>query len=196
MIADNNFIENTINEYFNTIKTVLSQIDYQEIIEVVSQLKNVHKNEGTIYIFGNGGSASTASHFQNDFNRGLAGLTKKNFKVNCLSDNIATITAIANDFSYEEIFYKQLENRLTDKDIVIAISGSGNSENVLKATKYAKEQGNKIIAFTGFDGRKLGRLADFNLHVPIDNMQITEDVHLIFNHLLMTIMSSILGKKE
>lgn len=180
--------ENEIRDYFNKVQAVLSKLDTGIISEVANLLIKTLNNEGTIYIFGNGGSAATASHFQNDFNRTLADYTPKNFKVNCLSDNISTLTAIANDFSYDEVFAKQLENQLSENDIVIAISGSGNSLNVIRAVEYAKIKNVKIVSFTGFNGGKLRLLSDYDLNVGIDDMQITEDVHLIFNHLLMTVI--------
>lgn len=180
--------EQDIKEYFNKVSDVLAKLDAGIISEVVNLLIKTLYNEGTIYIFGNGGSASTASHFQNDFNRTLSDYSQKKFKVNCLSDNIPTLTAIANDFSYDDVFVKQLENRLLENDIVIAISGSGNSKNVIKAVEYAKTKAIKVVSFTGFDGGKLRLLSDYDLNVGIDNMQITEDVHLIFNHLLMSLI--------
>ena len=180
--------ENEIRDYFNKVQDVLSKLDTGIISEVANLLIKTLNNERTIYIFGNGGSASTALHFQNDLNRTLADYTPKKFKVNCLSDNISTLTAIANDFSYDEVFAKQLENQLSENDIVIAISGSGNSLNVIRAVEYAKIKNVKIVSFTGFNGGKLRLLSDYDLNVGIDDMQITEDVHLIFNHLLMTVI--------
>ena len=106
-----------------------------------------------------------------------------------MSDNIATITAIANDYSYELIYKKQLEGRINQGDLVIAVSGSGNSQNIIKAADYAKSVRANIVAMTGYDGGKLKGLAGFNLHVPIDNMQISEDVHLLFNHLITYILN-------
>ncbi len=182
--------EQDIKEYFNKVTDVLSELDVGIISKVANLLVKTLNSEGTIYIFGNGGSASTASHFQNDFNRTLADYSQKRFKVNCLSDNIPTITAIANDFSYDDVFVKQIENRLLENDIVIAISGSGNSTNVVRAVEYAKAKAVKVVSFTGFDGGKLRFISDYNLNVGIDNMQITEDVHLIFNHLLMTLIKN------
>ena len=117
----------------------------------------------------------------------------KKFQFICLNDNIATVMAIANDISYDDIFSFQLEGRLKPGDIIIAISGSGNSANVINAVNYAKKCGNTVIGLTGFDGGKLRLLADVNLRAPIHNMQITEDVHLMFNHLLVSILSKFIG---
>ena len=179
-----------INNYFKELINVLEQLDKDIISQVANLLLETLNVDSNIYIFGNGGSASTASHFQNDFNITLADYSSKKFKVNCLSDNISTLTAIANDFSYDDVFFKQLEDKLKGNDIVIAISGSGNSTNVLKAVKYAKSKDIKVISFTGFNGGRLRTLSDYDLNVGIDNMQITEDVHLVFNHLLMTLIKN------
>ena len=96
--------------------------------------------------------------------------------------------AIANDTGYDHIFIQQLEKILKPDDVIIAISGSGNSDNVIKAVEYAKEQGCKVIGMTGYSGGKLKLLSDISLHVPIDNMQITEDIHIIYNHMMMYIL--------
>ena len=106
---------------------------------------------------------------------------------------MATVMAIANDISYEDIFSYQLQDRLNPGDLIIAISGSGNSKNIIKAVNYVKSCGNTIIGLTGFDGGRLMQLADINLHAPIDNMQITEDIHLLFNHLLVSVLSNFLS---
>ena len=179
-------------DYKNEIKTyirmeidVLMQLDVDAINEAMNLLSETLKAEKNVYIFGNGGSAATASHFANDFNKGVSAYTEKKFRFVCLNDNVATITAIANDISYDEIYSHQLRGRLKQGDIVIAISGSGNSENIIKACDYAKEQGNSIIGITGFDGGKLRQLSEVSLHVPINDMQVTEDVHMVFDHLMM-----------
>ena len=151
-------------------------------IDVLKNLEAV-QNQRYIYCFGNGGSASTASHLTNDFNKIL------NANCFCLNDNIATIMAIANDISYEEIFRYQLRGRIRSSDVIIAISGSGNSPNVINAVTYALGHGATIIGLTGYDGGKLKQLAHINLWAPINNMQITEDIHLMFNHLLVSTIS-------
>ena len=101
---------------------------------------------------------------------------------------MATIMAIANDNGYERVFEQQLENKLNKDDVIVAISGSGKSENVLRAVRYAKSIGCMIIGMTGYDGGELKKLSDISLHVPLDNMQITEDIHLILNHVMMHIL--------
>ena len=180
--------KNEIKNYLNDEIEIIKNIDIDAINSAMNLLEETRDKGTTVYVFGNGGSAALASHIQNDLNKGVSeGLTKK-YNVCCLCDNFATVMAIANDDCYENIFYSQLENRLKVGDIVIAISGSGNSKNVIKAVEYAKSKGNKVISFTGYDGGKLKPLSDISLHAPINNMQIAEDVHTIFNHVMMFVL--------
>lgn len=176
-----------IEEYIELEKEVLSCLDVNSINEAMNLLKATMEQEKNIYIFGNGGSSATASHYQNDFNKGISEYTDKKFRFQCLNDNIPTIMAVANDIGFEEIFRFQLNGKLEVGDIVIAISGSGNSKNVINAVEYALQQGNKVIGVTGYDGGKLKSLCDISLHAPVNSMQITEDVHMIFDHLMMSI---------
>ena len=177
-------------DYITDEIDIMLKLSIIEISDAFKLLLDTFENEGTIYCIGNGGSASTASHFANDFNKGLAFYTDKKFHFNCLSDNIATITAIANDIEYDEIYRYQLMDNLQMRDIILAISGSGNSANIINAVEYARGLGNKIIGLTGFDGGRLMKLSDIKLHVPINNMQIVEDIHLMYNHLLMSLFMS------
>jgi D-sedoheptulose 7-phosphate isomerase len=156
----------------------------------MNKLDATRKRNGVIYIFGNGGSASTASHFANDFNKGISERLEQPFRFVCLNDNIATIMAVANDIGYDAVFEFQLRGKLTDEDIVIGISASGNSPNVLKAIKLAKTVNALTIGFTGFNGGELSKLVDISLNVPIASMQITEDIHLVLNHLMMAVFYS------
>lgn len=179
--------QNEISAYLEKEIETLRALDRGEIERALHLLSDALEREASVYIFGNGGSAATASHFQNDFNKGISEHTEKKFRFQCLSDNFATVTAIANDISYDEIFRFQLRGRLKADDLVIAISGSGNSKNVINAVEYAKEQGCKVIGLTGYDGGKLMPLSDVAMHVPINSMQITEDIHMIFDHLMMSV---------
>ena len=180
-----------IKKYLDEEIEIVKNIDIDAMDAAMNLLEETRKNGTIVYLFGNGGSAATASHMQNDFNKGISEHLKKKYNFYCLCDNYATVMAIANDDCYENVFYNQLENKIMPGDIVIAISGSGNSKNVIKAVEYAKSKGNKIIGFTGYDGGKLKLLSDISLHVPIMNMQITEDVHTIFNHTMMYILCKI-----
>jgi D-sedoheptulose 7-phosphate isomerase len=177
-----------IKKYIDDERDALQRLDVGKINEALNLLVETKANHGHIYIFGNGGSASTASHFQNDFNKGVSLHLYERFRFHCLNDNVATMMAIANDISYDDIFYFQLENILEPNDIIIAISASGNSTNVIKAVEYAKSLNNKVIGLTGYDGGVLGRQSDIHLNVPINSMQITEDIHMTFDHLMMSVL--------
>ncbi|MBQ3419839.1 MAG: SIS domain-containing protein [Erysipelotrichaceae bacterium] len=177
-----------IKDYIDLERSILEKLDVDEIDRALNLLVETLNNEGTIYIFGNGGSSSTASHFVNDFNKGVSEHLEKKFNFICLNDNVSTLMAIANDIGFEEVFRFQLKNKLKKNDIIIAISGSGNSKNVINAVEYAKENGNQIIGLTGYNGGKLKELSDINLHVPVNSMQVTEDIHMIFDHLMMSIL--------
>ena len=176
-----------IKNYLELETKVIASLNIEEINEVMNALLDCYNRGGTVYTCGNGGSASTATHMVCDFGKGTCYDLDKKFHFVCLNDNIPTIMAIANDDSYDNIFVYQLKDRLTKNDLLLAISGSGNSHNIVKAVNYAKEVGAKIIGVTGYNGGKLLKAADYHLHAPIDDMQITEDVHLIFNHMMMKI---------
>ncbi|MFR6563303.1 MAG: SIS domain-containing protein [Eubacterium ventriosum] len=176
-----------IETYLEQEIDILKRIDVSAVNEVLNLLEAGMKREATIYVFGNGGSAATASHFQNDFNKGVSEHIDKKFRFLCLNDNIATIMAVANDIGYEEVFRFQLQWKNKKGDILMAISGSGNSPNVINAVEYGKKQGCKVVGLTGYSGGRLKELSDISLHVPINSMQITEDVHMIFNHLMMSV---------
>lgn len=178
-------ISDYISEYLEMEKKTIESLNREELLSVVNTFLDVYEKGGTIYVFGNGGSASTASHMANDYNKGLNEFLDKKFRFVCLNDNVATLMSIANDISYEEVFRMQLRGKLEEKDLVVGISGSGNSMNVINAISYAKEMGVKTVGLCGYEGGKLKALSDVVLHVKLNNMQIVEDIHLIFNHLLM-----------
>ena len=185
-----------IQEYLALETKILAQLDVEQIDAALNLLDETRKQKGRIYICGNGGSAATASHFQNDFNKGVSEYLDLPFRFHCLNDNMATIMAIANDIGYEEVFCFQLRGNLEPGDILVAISGSGNSPNVLHAAEYARERGCKIIGLTGFNGGKLKELSDISLHVPVNSMQVTEDIHMVFDHLMMSMFYRHLCGKE
>lgn len=187
---------NQIQEYINLEIDTLKKLDVNAINEAMNLIYDTYEKEGTIYVFGNGGSSATASHYQNDFNKGISEYVEKKFRFLCLNDNIPTVMAIANDIGFEEIFRFQLKNKLKKDDIVLAISGSGNSKNVLNAVEYAKECGNKIIGMTGYKGGRLLELSDVSLNAPVMSMQVTEDIHMIYDHLIMSIFYKTMCNKE
>lgn len=170
------------NEYFQRVSGTLSIIDTGAIIKLAEQLLLCRENGNTIFIFGNGGSGATASHVTGDFLKGISYGLDKRFKVQCLNDNISGLMAISNDLSYEEIFIEQLRAFVKKDDLVIGISGSGNSLNVVKAMEFAKASGAKTAAFCGFRGGKIKDIADIVVHAPINDMEVTEDIHIIVFH--------------
>ena len=175
-----------IRDYIACEIETLQKLDVNAIDAALNLLLEAYHNRKWVYIFGNGGSSSTASHFENDFNKGVSETLKTKFRFRCLNDNVATLMAVANDIGFEEVFRYQLTDRIEPGDLVIAISGSGNSKNIINAVEYAKSCGNKIIGITGFDGGKLKQMCDISLHDPVNSMQISDDIHMIFDHLMMS----------
>ena len=182
---------NAINEYFEKEKRALDSISREDLSNVMNILENARIDGRNIFIMGNGGSAATASHFVCDFNKGVADGKSDDFKSYrfiCLNDNIPSMLAVSNDISYDDVFLHQLKTLFISGDVVIGISGSGNSKNVLKAIDYANKSGGVTIGFEGYDGGKLKAIAQYNVHVPVMDMQITEDLHMVFDHCMMKIL--------
>lgn len=187
--------EDRIRRYLELEQETLRALDTAEIGRTAAFLEQCLRQERTIYLFGNGGSAATASHFAVDFNKGISEFTEQKFRLHCLNDNFPTVMAIANDISYDEVFRFQLRGRLKPDDVIMALSGSGNSRNVLNAVEYAREQGCTIIGLTGYDGGKLYSLSDYHLHVPVMSIQVAEDVHMMYDHMLVAVLlEAICGK--
>lgn len=179
--------------YINEEKQILDSLSSDEINDVMNVLEDARLTHKRIFVCGNGGSASTASHLEADFNKGISYDQPVKYDIECLSDNVPMMMAIANDIGYEDVFVVPLRNKMKAGDILIGISGSGNSENVVRAFEYANEIGGTTIAFTGYDGGKLIKMAKLNIHVKVDNMQIVEDIHLVLNHMMMFILSGMKG---
>lgn len=179
-----------IEKYLETEKATLENLSREDINDVMNVLDKARLNGNRIFICGNGGSASTASHYVCDFNKGVSYDREVKYDFECLNDNVPMMMAIANDIGYEDIFVVPLKNKLKAGDIVIGISGSGNSENVVRAIEYGNENGAETVAICGYDGGKAKMAAKHSIHVNIDNMQVVEDVHLILNHLMMYIFSN------
>lgn len=185
-----------IEEYYQREKQIIDALDKNEINEALNAILRHYENEDIIYVLGNGGSSATANHMVCDFDKGISLDLKKQFRVISLSDNIPMIMAIGNDIGFEDVFYLQLKNKLKPTDLVIAISGSGNSHNIVKAVQYANEVGAEVIGLTGYAGGKLKNMANINVHVPVEDMQITEDMHMSFVHVAMQIFWRYLMARE
>jgi len=172
-----------ITNYTKKLILLLENIDTKSIINLTDKIIST---KGKIYVLGNGGSAATASHMVNDLGIGLKRRNLANFNIVSLSDNTPVTTAIANDIGYENIFYSQLIDNVTSDDLIIAISCSGNSENIIKAVEYARLQKTPIVGLTGFDGGKLKQLSDINFHLQTDTGEygLVEDMHMILDHII------------
>lgn len=185
---DNEFTSE-IETYLNKLKNVYDALDREQINLAMNAILKAYDEKRTIFIFGNGGSSATASHYVCDFNKGVSINLEKKFRLICLNDNVPSLMAIANDCGFEKIFKMQLESLMNDGDYVIAISGSGNSKNVLEGVEYAKSRNGTIITLTGYSGGKLLPLADYPIHVDVENMQLAEDAHMMICHLISSIIA-------
>jgi D-sedoheptulose 7-phosphate isomerase len=174
----------SITDYLGLLQQAISDLPEDAIQGVIDTLKKAHAEGRQVFLLGNGGSASTASHIACDFQKGLKESSGKRFRATALTDNVAVMTAWANDTDYENVFAEQLDSLLEKGDVVVAISGSGNSPNVIKAVEKAKEMGAITIGWSGFDGGKLAKVVQKPIVVKSDNMQRIEDVHMILGHLV------------
>jgi D-sedoheptulose 7-phosphate isomerase len=174
--------------YIDQLRDGVGRIDIAEVAAAVRCLVELARRGGVGYVFGNGGSASTAAHFVNDINRTVALGGPAGLRLLCLSDNIPTITAIANDFSYQEIFTRQLRNHLTARDLVIGISSRGHSANVVDAVRYARSRRVETLGLVGYDGGELFRLVDRSVHVPVHDLRRVEDLHLAVCHMISALL--------
>jgi D-sedoheptulose 7-phosphate isomerase len=184
--------------YFSYLSEVMGRIDPGAIERFANLLDKAREAGKQIFFIGNGGSAATASHFANDLGKGASVKGRRPFRAVSLTDNIALITALANDEGYDRIFVAQLEHLLGDGDLVIAISASGNSPNVVKAVEYANSRGAMTVGLTGFSGGKLKEAAQFCVHIgtPAGEYGPVEDSHMILDHLVTTYLRmKIEGKK-
>jgi D-sedoheptulose 7-phosphate isomerase len=189
-------MEDTLNAYLKNIAVVLKRSPVQQLDQMARLLLETRRGGNWIFTAGNGGSAATSSHFANDFVKGLSAEGKKRFKVLPLHDCVPILTALSNDISYEETFEYLLKSFGSPQDIFIAFSGSGNSQNIVNAAKYAKTIGMKVGAFTGRDGGKIGAFADVNVIAPTDVMEEIEDVHMVWEHNLVIALREIISKEQ
>lgn len=180
---------NELNAYREREIAVLNSLDLNSVNQVMNVLEDARLHGKRIFICGNGGSAATASHYCCDFNKGVSENQNDKYNFECLNDNIPTLMAVANDIGYEEVFRFPLKNKMKSGDILIGISGSGNSKNVVNAMEYAKSIGGTTIAIVGYSGGKMKETADYNIHVNINDMQISEDIHMMLDHMMMYVLS-------
>jgi len=171
-------------QYRTQLLGVIESLDLSQVETATAWLRQARDENRQVFTCGNGGSASTASHFVTDLVKGASYGHERRFRIQALTDSLSTITAYANDVSFDSIFAEQLKNHAAPGDLVLCISGSGNSPNVLAAAQVARELGCRIIALTGRDGGKLAPLADLNLAVAHPHMGRIEDAHLIVCHMI------------
>jgi D-sedoheptulose 7-phosphate isomerase len=187
-VQDHGRFQGQIDDYITRLRQALDSVDRGEVETLVRVVLDAYERDATVFVCGNGGSASTASHMACDLNKGVGFGRARRLRVHPLTDNVATLTAYANDVGYEDVFVEQLRTFLRPGDVVLGISGSGNSPNVLRAIELANERGNATVGLTGFDGGALKRIARHGVHVAVRDMQIAEDVHMALNHLLMQVL--------
>ena len=171
--------------YIKYLQSVLQRIDAAEVGRFIETLLDARERGVTVFFMGNGGSAATASHFANDLSIGTNDYEKP-FRAMSLTDNVPIITAIGNDFGYEEIFVRQLRILGKKGDVLVGISASGNSPKLLKAFDYARSAGIRTVAITAFDGGKMKSIADEGIHVPTEAREYgpAEDAHMVLDHLV------------
>jgi len=174
-----------IKSYILEEKHVLDSLNIDDINTVMNVFEETRKSRNRIFICGNGGSAATASHFVCYFNKGVNEFVEPKYNFECLSDNVPTMMAVSNDIDYAEVFRLPLSCKLQQGDLVVGISGSGNSRNVVNAFEYAQKHGGKTVAIVGYDGGKMFKMSDYHIHVNVNNMQVVEDLHMIMDHLMM-----------
>jgi len=181
-------------QYIELVKSTLDALDAKALESLVDAFHSTYEKGGNIYTMGNGGSGASASHAAGDFLKGASYGLDKRFRMICLNDNLPSMMAIANDIGWESIFVEPLKNFLSSNDLVIGISGSGNSKNVVNAIEYANEQGATTVAMSGFKWGKISQIATIDVHAPVMDMEVTEDVHMvIFNIVKKQMMARLMG---
>lgn len=178
------------DSYAKQLTEELNNIPFDDISRLAEVLTDARDSGRSVYTMGNGGSSAAASHLVNDLVKGSYGSDGRRFRAYCLSDNVPLLTAFGNDDSYETVFSRQIECYVKPGDIVIAISGSGNSPNILHGLHRARECGATTASILGFGGGKAAELSDLAVILPSDNMQRVEDLHVIVGHMLMAFFVS------
>jgi D-sedoheptulose 7-phosphate isomerase len=186
-------IRQFVSNYVAELKRAIDLIPLDKLELTINTLIDAYETGHSVFIMGNGGSGATASHFVCDLNKGTQRGLSKRMRCICLNDNMPSILAYANDLSYDDIFTGQLENFLEKEDVVIVLSASGNSPNVLKAIQYANQKSAHTIAFTGFKGGQAATLAKISIVIPAEDVQKIEDIHLILAHMILQIFQKKTG---
>lgn len=177
-------VDQYLQEYARTLHDALLSVDNNQIIAATETLRKAYLTNKNVFVCGNGGSAAISDHFHCDHSKGVCYDTGLKPKIQSLSSNISTVTAIANDFSYDEIFAYQLQMKAFPGDVLVTVSSSGNSPNIIRAIEEAKKLNMIVIALSGFNGGESAKLADIVLHVKEDNYGIVEDAHQSLMHVM------------
>ena len=174
-----------VEDYVDRLQTALALLPRDPLTMLGDSLLRAYRSDKQVFTLGNGGSSSTASHMAADLAKNTIGPNMRRFRITSLNENAAVVTALANDLGYENIFSEQLVNLIRAGDVLIVVSASGNSPNVIKAIRYAQERSAEVIGLLGFDGGLACELADNAIVVPSRDYGIVEDIHLIINHMLV-----------
>ncbi len=178
----------TCKNYAQNLATQLASTDWQDVETLAERLKEIIISGKSLYICGNGGSAGNAQHLANDFLYGVSPNNAKGLRVEALSANASVLTCLGNDIGYDKIFSRQLEVKANEGDILLVLTGSGNSDNIIQAIEIAKKLGMYTAGILGYSGGKAKEILDLPLHFDINDMQISEDLQLVVGHMLMRIL--------
>lgn len=175
---------NTFINYLNNLKDIFNNLDATEVELFINKILDARENNKMVFVIGNGGSAANASHFAQDLAKGVImnDFNKKRIKALSLTDNLPYISALSNDIGYDIIFVEQLKTFANKGDMLILISGSGNSPNIVKACEWANENNIYTVSFTGFNGGKLKKISQLNIHIDLNEMCTVESIHSIIFH--------------
>ena len=197
MLKDSSSAAEFADRYFGYLADVMGRVDRREVAAFIEVLLDARRRGARIFFIGNGGSAATASHFANDLAVGTRSRTLP-FRVISLTDNVAVLTAIGNDFGYKEIFTSQLKALMESGDVVVAISASGNSPNVIEAVRWAADHGAVTVGLTGFDGGSLRRIVHTAVHIQTHDGEYgpVEDLHMILDHVAGTYLRAVCANEE
>ncbi len=182
-----------ITGYLSSLQTLLSEVSVEQIDTVLDVFERAYRDDRTIYICGNGGSASTASHWVCDFAKGTVAKDGRRMRMICLGDNLPMLTAYANDVNYDSVFAEPVRTFVRPKDVVVLLTASGNSPNVLEAAKAAREHGAVTVGLIGFGGGKLAQLVDHQITVSCREYGPVEDLHLILDHIISLYMRQVIA---
>jgi len=185
--------EEFARSYLARLTTILARLDVEAVAHVIEVFLDARRRDATIFFMGNGGSAATALHFANDLGVCASPDGRKPFRAMSLTANTSLITCLANDIGYENVFYKQLKNLMRPGDVVVGISASGNSPNVVRALEHALENGGIAVAIVGFDGGIMKKIAKYVIHVATDYGEYgpAEDTHMVLDHLISSYLAQI-----